>query len=158
LIQPIWLVVKYLVRSTLPAQIAAKTMKSLLKLATSLIVLTGTMLASVSLVCADENRAVGIVAINYSGTTITSLSSAIAVGKTSAAGTASINGSETSASAVAGSGVLTVTNRNSTSVSYQMDGESIGNLGTISTAPQESRQVTVDNIDGVNKSVTVVIP
>ncbi|WP_295613746.1 hypothetical protein [Chamaesiphon sp. GL140_3_metabinner_50] len=133
-------------------------MKSLVKLATSLIFLAGTILTSGSLVHADENRAVGIVAINYSGTTITSLSSAVAVGKTSAAGTASINGSETSASAVAGSGVLTVTNRNSTSVSYQMDGESIGNLGTISTAPQASQQVRVDNIDGINKSVTVVIP
>jgi hypothetical protein len=134
-------------------------MKNSLELAISLIFLTGTMLvASVSLVRADENRAVGIVAINYSGTTITSLSSAVAVGKTSAAGTASINGSETSASAVAGSGVLTVTSRDSTSVSYQMDGESIANLGTISTAPQLSRQVTVDNIDGINKSVTVVIP
>jgi hypothetical protein len=133
-------------------------MKNLLELATGLIVLTGAMVASGSLVRADENRAVGIVAINYSGTTITSLSSAVAVGKTSAAGTASINGSETSASAVAGSGVLTVTNRNSTSVSYQMDGESIGNLGTISTAPQISQQVTVDNIDGTNKAVTVVIP
>jgi hypothetical protein len=133
-------------------------MKNSLELAISLIVLTGAMLASGSLVRADENRAVGIVAINYSGGTITSLSSAVAVGKTSAAGTASINGSETSASAVAGSGVLTVTNRNSTSVSYQMDGESIGNLGTISTAPQLSQRGTVDNIDGINKSVTVVIP
>jgi hypothetical protein len=133
-------------------------MKNLLELATSLIVLTGAMVASASLVRADENRAVGIVAINYSGTTITSLSSAVAVGKTSAAGTASINGSETSASAVAGSGVLTVTNRNSTSVSYQMDGESIGNLGTISTAPQVSQQVTVNNINGIDKAVTVVIP
>ncbi len=123
------------------------------------------MLASSSLVHADENRAVGIVAVNYIGTTITSLSSAVAVGKTSAAGTASINGSETSASAVAGSGVLTVTNRDSTSVSYQMDSESIANLGTISTAPQVSEQVTVNNknIDGIaesgiTKSVTVVIP
>jgi hypothetical protein len=133
-------------------------MKNLLELATGLIVLTGAMVASGSLVRADENRAVGIVAINYSGTTITSLSSAVAVGKTSAAGTASINGSETSASAVAGSGVLTVTNRNSTSVSYQMDGESIGNLGTISTAPQVSQQVTVNNINGIDKAVTVVIP
>jgi hypothetical protein len=133
-------------------------MKNLLELATGLIVLTVAMATSASLVRADENRAVGIVAINYSGTTITSLSSAVAVGKTSAAGTASINGSETSASAVAGSGVLTVTNRDSTSVSYQMDGESIGNLGTISTAPQISQQVTVDNIDGTNKAVTVVIP
>lgn len=141
-----------------PIGMRIKIMKSLLEFVTSLVFLTGTMLASGSLVCADENRAVGIVAVNYSGTTITSLSSAVAVGKTSAAGTASINGSETSASAVAGSGVLTVTNRNSTSVSYQMDGESIGNLGTISTAPQLSQQVRVDNIDGMNKSVTVVIP
>lgn len=136
-----------------------KTMKSLRKLAISLTVFTGAMVASGSLVRADENRAVGIVAVNYSGTTITSLSSAVAVGKTSAAGTASINGSETSASAVAGGGVLTVTNQNSTSVSYQMDGESIGNLGTIATSSSPSQQATVDSrIDGTNKSVTVVIP
>jgi hypothetical protein len=133
-------------------------MKKLLKLAIGLIVVSGAMVTSGSFVRADENRAVGIVAINYSGTTITSLSSAVAVGKTSAAGTASINGSETSASAVAGSGVLTVTNRNSTSVTYQMDGESTINLGTISTAPQVSQSVTVDNTNGIDKAVTVVIP
>jgi hypothetical protein len=133
-------------------------MKNLLKLATGLIVVNGAIVASGSLVRADENRAVGIVAINYSGTTITSLSSAVAVGKTSAAGTASISSSETSASAVAGAGVLTVTNQNSTSVTYQMDGESVGNLGTISTSPQVSQSVTVDNINGIDKAVTVVIP
>jgi hypothetical protein len=134
-------------------------MKSLLKLTTSSIVLTVTLLASGSLVRADENRAVGIVAVSYSGTTITSLSSAVAVGKTSAAGTASINGLETSASAVAGAGRLTVTNPNTTSVSYQMDGESVANLGTISTAPQVSELRTVDSrVDGSSKTVTVVIP
>lgn len=133
-------------------------MKNLLKFATGLIVVTGGIVASSLLVRADENRAVGIVAVSYSGTTITSLSSAVAVGKTSAAGTASINGSETSASAVAGAGVLTVTNRNTTSVSYQMDGESVGNLGTISTAPQVSQQVTVNNTDGMAKAVTIIIP
>lgn len=134
-------------------------MKSLLKLANSSIVLTVTLLAFGSLVRADENRAVGIVAVSYSGTTITSLSSAVAVGKTSAAGTASINGLETSASAVAGAGRLTVTNPNTTSVSYQMDGESVANLGTISTVPQVSEPRSVDSrIDGNDKTVTVVIP
>lgn len=133
-------------------------MKNLRQLVTNLIILTGVMAASGLLVRADETRAVGVVAVSYSGTTITSLSSAVAVGKTAAAGTASINGSETAASAFAGAGVLTVTNPNSTSVGYQMDGESAANLGTISTAPQVSQQVTVDNTDGISKAVTIIIP
>ncbi len=133
-------------------------MKSLLKLATSLIVLTGTMLASGSLVLADETRAVGVVAVNYSGTTITSLSSAIAVGKTSAAGTASINGLETSASAVAGAGRLRVSNIDSTGVTYQMDAESVTDLGITPTNPPVSQQIRIDNLGGTTSRSVTLIP
>ena len=105
-----------------------------------------------------QTLTVGVIAINYSGTTITSLSSAIAVGKTSAAGTASINGVETAASAVGGAGVLRVTNPNSTSVTYEIDAESAISLGTTPTDPPRSQQTRIDNTDGTTKSVTVLIP
>ena len=132
-------------------------MKSLLELATGLIILTSAMIASGSLVRADQTRTVGVVAVNYSGTTITSLSSAIAVGKTSAAGTASINGSETSASAVAGAGRLTVTNSNSTGVTYQMDAESV-DLGITPTTTPVSQSIRIDNLDGATSRVVTLIP
>lgn len=110
-----------------------------------------------SIAAADQSRAVGVVAINYSGTTITSLSSAIAVGKTAAAGTASINGAETAASAIGGAGVLRVTNANSPNVTYEIEAESAVSLGTTPTATPRSQQIRIDNTDGT-RSVTVVIP
>ena len=133
-------------------------MRTLLELATNLLVVAGGIIASSLNAYADQTRAVGVVAINYSGTNITSLSSAIAVGKNSAAGTASINGSETAASAIGGAGVLTVTNPNSTNVIYQMDGESAISLGITPIATPVSLQIGIDNTDGINKAVTVFIP
>ena len=133
-------------------------MRTLLELATNLLVVAGGIIASSLNACADQTRAVGVVAINYSGANITSLSSAIAVGKNSAAGTASINGSETAASAIGGAGVLTVTNPNSTNVTYQMDGESAISLGITPIATPVSLQIGIDNTDGINKAVTVFIP
>ena len=141
-----------------PLGMRIKIMKSLLELATGLIFFTGVRVASGSLVRADQTRTVGVVAVNYSGTTITSLSSAIAVGKTSAAGTASINGSETSASAVAGAGRLTVTNSNSTGVTYQMDAESAADLGITPTTTPVSQSIRIDNLDGATSRVVTLIP
>lgn len=131
-------------------------MKISLKLAIGLM-FVAVVAGSGSIASADQTRAVGVVAINYSGTTITSLSSAIAVGKTSAAGTASINGAETAASAIGGAGVLRVTNPNSTSVTYEIDAESAVSLGTTPTATPRSQQIRLDNTDGT-RSVTVLIP
>ena len=131
-------------------------MKILLKLAIGLMFVT-VGARSGSIVSADQTHAVGIVAINYSGTTITSLSSAIAVGKTSAAGTASINGAQTAASAISGAGVLKVTNPNSTSITYEIDAESAVSLGTTPTAMPRAQQIRLDNTDG-NRSATVLIP
>ncbi len=131
-------------------------MKISLELAISLM-FVAVVAASGSIASADQTRAVGVVAINYSGTTITSLSSAIAVGKTSAAGTASINGVETAASAIGGAGVLRVINPNSNSVTYQIDAESAVSLGTTPTDTPRSQQTRIDNTDGT-RSVTVLIP
>lgn len=134
-------------------------MKISLVLATSLICWASTLLGFGAIARADQTRAVGVVAINYSGTTITSLSSAIAVGKNSAAGTASINGTETAASAIGGAGKLTVTNPNTTSVTYQMDAESVASLGTTPiTTTAVSQQLTVDNTDGQAKAITIFLP
>ena len=132
-------------------------MKISLELAIGLMLVVGVVAASGSIAAADQTRAVGVVAINYTGTTITSLSSAIAVGKTSAAGTASINGVETAASAIGGAGVLRVTNPNSTSVTYEIDAESAVSLGTTPTDTPRSQQIRIDNTDGT-RSVTVLIP
>jgi len=131
-------------------------MKISLKLAISLMFVAG--VAGSGSISSAQTLTVGVIAINYSGTTITSLSSAIAVGKTSAAGTASINGVETAASAVGGAGVLRVTNPNSTSVTYEIDAESAISLGTTPTDPPRSQQTRIDNTDGTTKSVTVLIP
>lgn len=112
-----------------------------------------------SIVRADQTRAVGVVAINYSGTNnIVSLSSAIAVGKTSAAGTASITGTETSASAVAGAGRLSVSNINSTGVTYQMDAESVTDLGITPTTTPVSQQIRIDNLNGATSRSVTLIP
>ena len=131
-------------------------MKISLKLAIGLMFVAG-VAGSGSIASADQTRAVGVVAINYSGTTITSLSSAIAVGKTAAAGTASINGVETAASAIGGAGVLRVTNPNSTSVTYEIEAESAVSLGTTPTVTPSSQQLRIDSTEGT-RSVTVVIP
>lgn len=131
-------------------------MKISLKLAIGLM-FVAVVAGSGSIASADQTRAVGVVAINYSGTTITSLSSAIAVGKTAAAGTASINGVETAASAIGGAGVLRVTNPNSTSVTYEIEAESAVSLGTTPTVTPSSQQLRIDSTEGT-RSVTVVIP
>jgi hypothetical protein len=117
-----------------------------------------TIVSTAAAARADGTRAIGVVAVSYVGTRIDSVSAAIAVGKNSAAGTASINGTETAASAIGSAGLLTVTNPNTTSVGYQVGAESATALGTPATTTPVSQQRTVDNIDGQPKAVTIVIP
>jgi hypothetical protein len=133
-------------------------MKASLGLVTGLMFVVGAVIASGSIARADGTRVVGVVAISYTGTTINSLSSAIAVGKNSAAGTASISDTETAASAVGGGGVLTVTNANQANVSYQMDAEAATSLGTNSTAAVRSQQTRIDSNNGTSQAVTIIMP
>ena len=132
-------------------------MKSSLGLVTGLMFVSVAVIASGSIACAEGTRVVGVVAISSTGMTINSLSSAIAVGKNSAAGTASITGTETAASAVGGGGVLTVKNANQADVSYQMDAESVNSLGTSSTATVTPQKTTVDN-NSNPAIVTIILP
>jgi hypothetical protein len=134
-------------------------MKAVLKRAISIAIVSSLAIASATVVArADGTRAIGVVAISSVSGRIESVSAAIAVGKNSAAGTASVNGNETAASAIGSAGLLTVTNPNTTSVGYQVGAESATELGTSATTTPVSQQRTVDNIDGQPKAVTIVIP
>jgi P pilus assembly chaperone PapD len=125
---------------------------ALLKLAILSSILVATGATSVR---ADGTRTVGVVAISYTGTRIDSLSSAIAVGKNSAAATASITGTETAASAIGSAGRLTVTNPDTTSVSYQVEADN--DLGTSNTNPVRSTSRRIDSISGgTNQAVTIM--
>ncbi len=131
-------------------------MKTSAKLATSLSLSAVVILGSGSVVRAEGTRTVGVVAIIMDGSNVTSLSSSIAVGKTAAAGTASINGKETATSAIAGGGKLTVTNPGTTDVGYTLDAESPSSLGTAPTAPTQSKIQKVDS--NSNSKVITIIP
>ncbi|PSB56262.1 hypothetical protein [Chamaesiphon polymorphus] len=134
-------------------------MKAAFKGAIASAIVSSLAIASMAVAArADGTRAIGVVAVSYVGTRIDSVSSAIAVGKNSAAGTASINGTETAASAIGSAGLLTVTNPNTTSVGYQIGAESATELGTPATTTPVSTKQTVDNLDGQPKAVTIVIP
>lgn len=112
--------------------------------------------AGATSVRADGPKTVGIVAISYQNNVISSVSAAIAVGKTSAAGTASITATETAASAIGSAGQLTVTNPNTTNVTYQVDADT--NLGTAATGTVSSDSAKITNLDGNNSKAVTVIP
>jgi hypothetical protein len=122
---------------------------------------SGSILASSILInfgdiaTADQIRKVGVVAVIYDGANISSLASSIAIGKSAAAGTASIVGNEAATSAVGGAGILTVTNRDTTNVGYSFEPESASSLGTVSTVPSLSKK---GKIDSTNPQVITIIP
>jgi hypothetical protein len=122
-----------------------------------LTILVGTLILSTGkIVLADGPKTVGVVAISYQNNVISSVSAAIAVGKTSAAGTASITATETAASAIGSAGQLTVTNPNTTSVGYQVDADT--NLGTAVAGNVTSDSTRITNLDGNNSKAVTVMP
>jgi hypothetical protein len=124
---------------------------------TGAIVLVSTLIVSTGAISrADGSKTVGVVAISYQNNVISSVSAAIAVGKTSAAGTASITATETAASAIGSAGQLTVTNPNTTSVGYQVDADT--NLGTAATGTGSSDSTKITNLDGNNSKAVTVMP
>jgi hypothetical protein len=120
-------------------------MKTSLKLALGSILAATILIDFGSIATAAQIRTVGMVAIIYHGGNISSLSSSIAIGKNTAAGTASIVGNEAATSAVGGAGILTVTNPNTANVSYSFVPESSISLGTSSTNLGRSQSVTIDS-------------
>jgi hypothetical protein len=134
-------------------------MKAVLKGAIEIAIISSLAIASTAVaVRADGTRTVGVVAVSYVGTRIDSVSAAIAVGKNSAAGTASITGSETAASAIGSAGQITVINPNTTSVGYQVGAESVTELDTAATNLVISTPIRIDNSGGNNNQVVTVMP
>ncbi len=134
-------------------------MKVVLKRATEIAIISSLAISSAAVVArADGTRTVGVVAVSYVGTRIDSVSAAIAVGKNSAAGTASITGTETAASAIGSAGTITVTNPNTTSVGYQVGAESATELDTAATGAVRSAQTRITNLGGTNTQAVTVIP
>jgi hypothetical protein len=131
-------------------------MKTSLKLAIGSILASTILINFGSIATADQIRKVGVVAIIYdANNNISSLASSIAIGKNTAAGTASIVGNEVATSAVGGAGILTVTNPNTVNVGYSFTPESDTNLGTSSTKPGLSSSTTVNSN---NPQVITIIP
>jgi hypothetical protein len=133
--------------------IRGKTMK-ICKFATGLVLASTVLFGSGSISIAGE-RVVGVVAINYdSNNNIRNLSTSIAVGKTAAAATASIDPvtGRTATSAIGGAGRLTVTNSGTANVGYAIDPES--NPQAQVTGTVTSNPVTVKSTD-TNKTITV---
>jgi hypothetical protein len=124
------------------------------KLATGLVLAFTVSCSSGSIAIAGE-RVVGIVSINYdSNNNIRNLSSSIAVGKTAAAATASIDTTtgRTSTSAVGGAGTLTIVNSGTENVGYAIDPDA--SPGTQGTGTPTLQQATVKSTD-TNKTITV---
>jgi hypothetical protein len=129
-------------------------MKTSLKLLTGVIFVAVAIFGTATIVHGGGTRAIGVIAvITDSNNNVTSISSSIAVGKTSAAGTASIVGNETATSAVAGGGIVKITNTGTTAVGYQIDAESATELGTASTFTAVSPPV--GKVD-INSNPTVI--
>ncbi len=109
-------------------------MKLSIKLATSLILAVGAVVGTSYAAMAGEGGASGSIAVQFAtGNVVTGLSGAVAVGKSSAASSAStfINfgfDNETYASAIGGAGALTIKNANLDTISYKVAEDS--NLGT----------------------------
>ncbi len=127
-------------------------MKTSLKLAIGSILGTTILINFGSVATADQIRKVGVVAIVYdANNNISSLASSIAIGKNTAAGTASIVGNEATTSAVGGAGTLTFTTPNT----YTFAPESSSSLGTSSTTPAIRDSATIDSN---NPQVITIIP
>jgi hypothetical protein len=134
-------------------------MKVVFKRAIAIAIISSLSIAATAVVArADGTRTVGVVAVSYVGTRIDSVSSAIAVGKNSAAGTASITATETAASAIGSAGTLTIVNPNTTSVEYRAGAESATELGTPATGTVISIQTRINNLGGNNDRSVTVIP
>jgi hypothetical protein len=134
-------------------------MKAVLKWAIEIAIISSLAVGATAVAArADGTHTVGVVAISYVGTRIDSVSSAIAVGKNSAVGTASINGTETAASAMGSAGLITVTNPNIISVGYQVGAESATELETAATNAVSSTQTRIDNLGGNNAQSVTVMP
>ena len=134
-------------------------MKIPFKLAIGSILLSTILINFGSIAVADQTRRVGVVAIIYdSNNNISSLASSIAIGKNTAAATASIVGNEAATSAVGGAGILTVTNPNTANAGYIFEAESSTSLGTSSTNPGISQKQTIDNLNNSNPQFITVIP
>jgi hypothetical protein len=134
-------------------------MKVVLKRAIEIAIISSLTIASAAVVArADGTRTVGVVAVGYVDGRIDSVSAAIAVGKNSAAGTASITGTETAASAIGSAGTITVINENTASVEYRVGAESATELDTAATNPVRSTSIRIDNSAGNNTQVVTVMP
>ncbi|WP_310481748.1 hypothetical protein [Chamaesiphon sp. VAR_48_metabat_403] len=136
-------------------------MKVVLKRAIEIAIISSLAISSTAIVArADGTRTVGVVAVSYVGTRIDSVSAAIAVGKNSAAGTASITGTETAASAIGSAGTITVVPNpdDPTIVGYRVGAESATELNTAATNPVRSTSIRIDNSAGNNTQVVTVMP
>ncbi len=130
-------------------------MKNTFQLAINLAWAVGILLTGNGMAQAEPERTVGVVAINYTGGNLTSLSTSIGVGKNFAAGTASLDGTHTATSAVAGAGLLIVTNPNTTSVGYSTSEESATGLGTTAAVPLISKKGDVTS-NSTTKVITII--
>ena len=134
-------------------------MKTSLKLAIGSILAATILINFGSIATADQTRRVGVVAIIYdANNNISSLAASIAIGKNTAAGTASIVGNEAATSAVGGAGTLTVTNPNTSNVGYNFEPEAISSLVTIPTVLSLKIKVRIDSNTILNPQAITIIP